>query len=161
MSHSRGGRIFAQNHATTEASPAAGCRILSVMTVCELTSCVVLVSLCIVCSAPVLAQDISASGAIGPRLALNDTAPRPMDNLPICECPEPATEQIFQKSFADVWSDSCDQSDHAKPYRHGLAYHMKTICDNGSYWTCSYTLFARCDSFLARPSCPQDTCRQP
>lgn len=117
-----------------------------------------LIGACLVCTAPVLAQNISAAGIIGPHYVLNDSEPMPMDPLPICDCPENPMTQIFMKDYADVYSAACDQIDHDKRWRQGTATHIKHICRNGAYWTCTDSDYSSCAAFLARPTCPQDSC---
>ena len=86
----------------------------------------------------------------------------PGEQFPICDC-STRTMQTFLKQYAGAESNSCKQqypnTTDKRWYREGVAEHRKTVCKNGSYWTCTYDeVWYSCIKYKERPSCPQDNC---
>lgn len=94
---------------------------------------------------------------------LSDSQMKPELPKPICRCGLDAQVQEFVKIY-NAASDlsSCIQLYPMEPNSKGVATHRKTICNNGSYWTCSYETGVGCtdiDDF--RPDCPEGSCVAP
>lgn len=79
---------------------------------------------------------------------------------PSCRCAKNAQVQEFTKIY-NYASDmmSCIMLDPMEPNSKGIATHRKTICENGSYWTCTYESGQGCtDVEDFKPTCPEGSC---
>ncbi len=84
------------------------------------------------------------------------TPPNPVP-LPSCgECNISPTLE-YQKPYAIDLNALCSAP---TAYRIATRLASKIICTNGSFWVCEDTSSLTCGAFLARPSCPQDTCKR-
>lgn len=79
---------------------------------------------------------------------------------PSCRCSKNAQVQEFTKVY-NYASDmmSCIMLDPMEPNSKGIATHRKTICENGSFWTCTYETGQGCtDVEDFKPTCPEGSC---
>jgi len=86
--------------------------------------------------------------------------PKTDPGKPSCRCAANAQVQEFTKIY-NYASDmmSCIMLDPMEPNSKGVATHRKTICSNGSYWTCTYDSGQGCtDVEDFKPVCPEGSC---
>jgi hypothetical protein len=65
----------------------------------------------------------------------------------------------YYKYYSGDTNSACSDIDSTKPYRKMMAVHNKYVCDNGSWWSCTYeTVASECSASIVRPTCPDNTC---